>query len=110
MQEYAAIDASFPERWMTAFEKQSDHRQHLERVSVEGDQSHQRLGLIFGAIISLAFLGGGMYFASIGYPKEGAWLVVGTLASLVSVFVLGKREQSKKLKLEREMMMQMTQR
>ena len=82
---------------MKMAEKQQSHRISIESNVVSSQSSQSKLGQVFGLIIGLAGIGCGTYLASIGQDVVGGIIAGGTVVSLVSVFVLGKKTQRKSL-------------
>lgn len=80
------------ERIIAMAEKQADHRRGLEKKITESDISDSRLGLIFGFLIGLIGVGGGVMTAILGRPGTGSVISITALASLVGVFVYGSSQ------------------
>lgn len=83
------------ERILAMTEKQAEHRQHLERISVEGNLRAQTLGQILAFIVMLAGIGGGVWLISIGKNAQGLATVLAPLAGAAGVFLIGRRRQEK---------------
>lgn len=94
---YDSVIPSGADRIMKMAEKQQNHRISIESSVISSQSFQSRLGQIFGLIIGLAGIGCGTYLASIGQDVVGGIIAGGTVVSLVSVFVLGKRAQKKNL-------------
>lgn len=86
------------DRIITMAEKQQNHRQTIEKKLVNSTITNERLGLIFGLIVALGAIGGGVYCVHIGQPVPGAIIGGGGVGSLIAAFVQG----SKAIKRERE--------
>jgi len=82
---------------MKMAENQQGHRMKIEANVIHGQTLQSKLGQIFGLIIGLAGIGSGTYLASIGATVVGGIIAGGTVVSLVSVFVIGKRIQRKSI-------------
>ena len=76
-------------------ERQSAHRQELERAVVRGGVTSQRLGQIFAFVIALAAIIGGVWLIAHDKSSEGLTSIITALAALVGVFVYGRRQQAK---------------
>jgi hypothetical protein len=76
-------------------EKQSDHRQHIEKVAVEGGNSRSWWGLWLGFAISLVVLGLSAGAIYTGHEAAGATGMSVDVVALSGVFVYGRREQRK---------------
>jgi uncharacterized membrane protein len=81
------------ERIFVMAEKQSDHRQWLEKHALSGDSKRSYCGLFTGAFIALAVLGGGVWCILEGHDAAGATFISIDLVSIVSVFVIGGTRQ-----------------
>jgi uncharacterized membrane protein len=90
-------------------ERQSAHRQDLERVALQTEAEQMRRefaearwGQACAVIVALALIGGGVYLAQIGHPWEGTAMggggVIGGvgLQALVSSFLRGRTEDAGK--------------
>jgi uncharacterized membrane protein len=80
---------------MAMAERQSAHRETLEAKVIEADIAKQTRGSIFGFIISLVVIIGGFVLLEQGKKVEGLASIIGSLTSLVAVFVYGRYEQKK---------------
>jgi len=70
------------------FEQQTDHRIGIEKSVIKAGNFKEILGLIFGFIIAMTTIVGGIYTALKGYPFLGGPLTFTGLAILVGVFFL----------------------
>lgn len=86
------------DRIIAMAEKQSSHRQELEKAVIEANCSTQRTGPVFGFIICMTAILGGVYLIHSGKSPEGLTSIISALASLATVFILGRRKQEKELK------------
>ena len=81
-------------------EEQSRHRQHLEKRTIEANIQAQKRGQVFGFLVGAAGVLGGFYLVSIGKDGYGIAAVLGSIASLVGVYIYGKerteRERAQK--------------
>lgn len=102
LQRYNQIVPGAASRIISMAESQHGHRQHLEKRVVESNTDNQRLGLIFGFIIAMTAIVGGIYLAATGKSAAGLTAIVAALAALVGVFVYGKYEQRQELAEKRE--------
>jgi len=80
-------------------EKQASHRQNLELIVIKSGSRDSLLGLIFGLIIGLSTIIGGVICILSGYSTGGTILGGSGLVSLVGVFVYGSRQK----RIEREL-------
>ncbi|MDB0600476.1 DUF2335 domain-containing protein [Tenacibaculum maritimum] len=94
--QYDSVIPGGADRIMKMAEKQQSHRISIETKVVSSQSSQSKLGQVFGLIIGLAGIGCGTYLASVGQDVVGGIIAGGTVVSLVSVFVLGKKSSKKK--------------
>jgi uncharacterized membrane protein len=85
------------ERVVVMAENQSKHRQKLEEKVVDSNCSSQRRGQVYGFIIILIVVVGGMYLIHEGKSVQGLVAILGALTSVLAVFLYGKVEQKKEL-------------
>lgn len=78
------------EHRLAAETKQLEHRIKTESKLVDSETKLNYLGLFSGFIIAILGLSGAVYLGANDKPVSSGVLSVGTLASLVSVFVSGK--------------------
>lgn len=76
-------------------EEQSAHRKELERKVIESDISRSKWGQILGFAIAIIGLAVSGLVAIYGNAVAGSIIGVGTLASLVGVFMYGSKTRSK---------------
>tara|TARA_A100000171_G_C2136961_1_gene151066 strand:- start:1011 stop:1271 length:261 start_codon:yes stop_codon:yes gene_type:complete len=82
---------------MQMAENQQRHRHGLESKVIPSQIQQSRNGQVFGFLLGLVGLGCGTFLAYSGQPYVGGIIAGTTVVSLVSVFVLGKRLQSRDL-------------
>ena len=82
---------------MKMAEKQQEHRMQIENKVIHSQSLQSKLGQVFGLIIGIVGIASGTYLASIGETTVGGIIAGGTVVSLVSVFVLGKKAQRNNL-------------
>lgn len=83
------------DRIVAMAESQQRHRQALEASVVSGNVKAQSRGQWFGFILGLVGIGGGIGLIAFDKSTQGLVAVVGSIAGLATVFVLGKVEQMK---------------
>jgi len=76
-------------------EEQSAHRKDLEQKVISSDIVRSKWGQILGFIIAIAGLVVSALIAIFGSAIAGGIIGVGTLASLVGVFMYGSKTRSK---------------
>ncbi|MEK7208567.1 MAG: DUF2335 domain-containing protein [Patescibacteria group bacterium] len=79
------------ERIIKMAEGQFTHRTELERKVIASDIARSKLGQILGFVIAIVGLICSVIISMYGNQIAGTILGVGTLASLVSVFMYGSR-------------------
>jgi len=94
---YNSVIPEGADRIMTMAEKQQNHRMQIENKVINSQSLQSKLGQVFGLIIGIVGIASGTYLASIGKTTVGGIIAGGTVVSLVSVFVLGKKSQRKSL-------------
>jgi uncharacterized membrane protein len=81
-------------------ESQSAHRQELEKMVIQGD-SLSNQGQLFGFIVAMTVVIGGIGMIFAGKDVLGLSAILGSLATLTGVFVYGsnarRKEREKKL-------------
>jgi len=82
-------------------EKQSSHRQELERSHLDAGHQTEHRGQVFAFVIALAAILGGVYLISIGKDGTGLAAIIAALVALVGVFIYGKYAQTKELEQKR---------
>lgn len=90
---YNSLIPDGADRIMRMAEKQQDHRIAIESSHLGSQASQSNLGQWFGLIIGVFGIGCGTFLAYSGQPTVGGIIAGGTVVSLVSVFVIGKRIQ-----------------
>lgn len=93
--QYNSIIPNGADRIMTMAEKQQDHRIDIEKAVITSQNRQSQLGQIFGLVIGLFGIVCGTFLAYKGETVVGSIIAGGTVVSLVSVFVIGKRKQKK---------------
>jgi uncharacterized membrane protein len=83
------------ERIIKMAEEQSAHRKDLEKKVIESDISRSKWGQVLGFIIAVAGLAFSALIAIYGSAIAGGIIGIGTLASLVGVFMYGSSSRSK---------------
>lgn len=84
------VDASFPDRVMTQWEKQLDHDRHVDRVRVYGRLAIRGLGLVSAFVLCFTTIRVGAQLIEKGRDATGIAVIVGALGTLAAVFVVGK--------------------
>ena len=78
-------------------EQQSVHRQGIETKVIDSNICVQKRGPIYGFIVAMTAIVCGTILVLKGKDGYGLAAILGTLAALAGVFVIGKYEQRKEL-------------
>jgi hypothetical protein len=82
------------ERIFAQFESQSAHRQRLETRVINSNSFVQIFGAVSALILGILAIGGGLFLVHEGKSIEGFSAFFTGLASLIGVYVYGKKSQS----------------
>ena len=85
------------DRIMKMAEIQQTHRIEIEKKVINSEMRQSQIGQVFGFLIGLAGMGFGTFLAYSGEIVVGSIIAGGTVISLVSLFVIGKRNQKKEI-------------
>ena len=98
LEHYNRIVPGAAERILKMAENQSNHRQTLERRVINAGTITSIIGQISALLVAfLAFAFAGESIKQ-GHSVEAVTAVITTITGLVSVFVYGRRQQSKQLR------------
>ncbi|HLS29393.1 MAG TPA: DUF2335 domain-containing protein [Flavobacteriaceae bacterium] len=93
---YNTIIPDGADRIMKMAEKQQKHRMTIESSIIKSQSKQSGLGQWFGLIIGIVGIGCGTFLAYSGATTVGGIIAGGTVVSLVSVFVIGRKRQQTK--------------
>ena len=96
LRQYDEIVPGSAQLIINGFQKQSEHRQAIEKRALEAQIADTRRGQIFGLVIGLAAIIGGSLTAILSSEWAGAFIGGGGVIGLVSVFVIGRTMIGKK--------------
>lgn len=85
------------ERIVGMAERQSSHRQDIERKVIYSNVISERLGQILGFILAIVVVLAGVYLTMHDKPTQGIVAIMSPLIGLVTAFIYGKRHQQKQL-------------
>jgi uncharacterized membrane protein len=85
------------DRIIAMAENQSQHRQELEKKVIETNCRTQKTGPMFGFVICMTAILGGIYLIHDGKSGQGLAAIIAALTSLAVVFVVGKKKQEREL-------------
>ncbi|MDP2665452.1 MAG: DUF2335 domain-containing protein, partial [bacterium] len=92
---YNEIVPGAANRIIEKFERQTEHRIEMEGIVIKSGTQKESLGLIFGFIIAMTTIVGGIVAAVLGKPFLGGGLSFTGLAILVGAFLFTQAKQSK---------------
>lgn len=102
LKQYGEIIPNAPERILAMAEKQSTHRQYLEKIVVEGDNKRANKGQWMAFVIACITIIGGFSLIYLSKDILGISAILGSLAALAGTFIIGNKsrreERSNKLK------------
>lgn len=98
LRDYGKVLSSAPERIISQFEKQSDHRMEMESTVLKAQINQSKLGQLLGYSIALLFLIASVALVLSGHEVAGTIIGSIDIVALVSVFVIGKIEQLNELR------------
>jgi len=93
VREYEAILPGAAERILTMAEAEGNHRRQQESKVINCEVKCKATGLWLGFVIGLVAVAGSCAVAIFSSPAAGAALGIGSIASLVGVFVYGSRKE-----------------
>ena len=100
LERYEALNPGVTDRFITAFEKQVDHRIDIEKRAIRWDIVRSFVGIVLGFIVAMTIVIGSFLLILDGHTDQGAAGIIATLVTIVGVFVYSdvtrRRERSKK--------------
>jgi len=81
------------DRILKQAEAQTEHRIELEKKVVSADIIKSYMGLIFGFLIGMVGILGGIYLATLGFDVYGPILSGGSFVTLVVAFIYGTKSR-----------------
>jgi len=81
------------ERIVAMAERQSAHRQDIEKIVIMSNAHVQKVGPYLGFGVAMTAVVGGIYLMGHGHDGYGLAAVITALASLAGVFIYGKTKQ-----------------
>lgn len=92
---YEEVLPGSADRILAMAERQQEHRQNLERVTVDEAASRSRWGLRLGFVLAILVIGVGAGAIFTGEALAGFAVIIAQAAMLAGVFVYGRVEQRK---------------
>lgn len=102
LQEYAQIYPNAPKMIFDEFKAQSSHRRDLEKLSLSNHVVLSRRGQIIGGALGAIGLTGSLVVAGLGQGWAGFGIAIGSLGSLISLFIYGQEKQKRELRQKEE--------
>ena len=93
IEKYEDMVPGAADRILKMTENQTAHRIQMEKMVIRGDSIRSYLGLIFGFILSMAVISGGIYLVANGHDWAGGVLIGLDIIGLAGVFVYGSRSR-----------------
>jgi uncharacterized membrane protein len=94
LQMYDAVMPGLGERIVTMAEDEARHRRDLERKVVGSDVDRARDGQRMAFALAVFFLGASVWLALAGHPVPGTIIGTVDIVALVTVFIVGRREDN----------------
>lgn len=92
-EKYEKVLGGSADRIIKLAENQSRHRRFIENIVVISDSLRSLGGLIFGAVIALAGIAGGIYLIMNDKPAEGLGAIIIPLGVVVVAFISNKKSK-----------------
>jgi len=93
--QYNQIAPNAADRIIGMAEKQSDHRQEIEKKVINSEIINSTLGLLCGFLIGLSAIVGGVLCIMNGHSTGGVMVSGGGISGLAGVFVYGSNNRKK---------------
>jgi uncharacterized membrane protein len=97
LQKYNEAFPGCAERIVGLAERQSSHRQSIERKVICSNVVSERLGQILGFVLAIVVIMSGVYLTMHDKPTQGIVAILSPLFGLVTAFIYGKYHQQKQL-------------
>ena len=97
LEKYNKILPDGAERIMRMAENQSNHRISIENIVISGQVKQSGRGQIFGLIIAFVAIGASILLSMFGHEIVAGIIGGGSVVGLVTVFVVGRKEQKEQL-------------
>ena len=93
MERYEKLRPGITDVLLNSFQDQTKHRIEIENKVIESGIKNSRLGQIFAFILSLIVILGGFGMIFLGKNIAGMVAVLGALATLSGVFIVGNKSK-----------------
>ena len=98
LQEFDQVIPNGADRIMSMAEKQLEHRISLESKVVEANNRDSLLGVFFAGMIGLIAISGAIYLLANNKNIQGLGIFIGTLATLIGVYLRSHKTDEQDLK------------
>jgi uncharacterized membrane protein len=95
LEHYARIIPNGAERVMAMAEKEQDYRHGLTKKVSSRQLNQIFTGQVFGFILALIAIGGGIYLSYSGKETSGLATIISAMVLLVGAFIVGKVQEKK---------------
>lgn len=97
LERFEQLSRGATDRFITMAERQSVHRQAMERKFLNINGTTQVLGVIFAGLIVLASIGSGGFLVYHDKQVEGLASMFGPLALVAGLFIYDRRQQKEEI-------------
>ena len=94
-EQYEKVLPGSADRILAMAEKQSEHRQQLEKAAIFSDVENSVRGQWFAFILGLVCAIGGIVLIALGKSISGLSIFIGSVGGLAGLFIYGKNIESK---------------
>lgn len=98
LKEFDKVIPNGADRIMSMAEKQLEHRISLESKVVEANNRDSLLGVFFAGMIGLIAISGAIYLLANNKNIQGLGIFIGTLATLIGVYLRSHKNDEQDLK------------
>ena len=95
LQAYNKVMPDGAERILSMAERQSLHRQELEKIIVKGNSRHQAWGISAAFLLSIVTIAVGVFLIYNDKDASGLAIIIADLVALAGVFVYARQTQQK---------------
>lgn len=106
LEKYEDVCPGAADRIIAMAEGQAKHRQEMESTVIQANGRNSTLGVLIGGMVAVLAIVYGAHIIESGYEISGYVTMFVPLATLVGIFIYGKRENRKEL-IEKQKLMEM---
>ena len=93
--EYEKIHSGSADRILRMAEDEAQHRHRIESIVIESNVKLEARGQLFGFLIAVTALAGGIWIMASGYSLWGAAMVTVAVTGLSGLFIWARREKKR---------------